>query len=122
MGFIDVNAPSDYEILDARTGDQARKHLRANAIIKRVYGYGGSPKGFAVLVPDAGDDATARELLKFYRDAEKQQREDRNVREQEFQDSLLSPHPFMRESRDNLQCYCGALEDVEIHKNPDPTE
>lgn len=112
MSFIDLNDPSDYELLE--TTPRGNRH-ETFALIKRTYTYDEKSKGYEIIVPDAGEPSNARILLKMYREREQLSRIAQNDRELEFLESLKSPHNFLRESRNAPECYCGKLKDDEIH-------
>lgn len=112
MAFIDLDKPSDYDILETTPrGSRTNTY----AIIKRYYAYDDTSTGYIIVVPDSGDHTNTKALLKMYRRQEQIQRAEKNEKEQEFLDSLKNPHLYMRESRDSLNCYCGKIKDDEIH-------
>lgn len=112
MSFIELDAPSEYDVLET-TPRSAQSRARTWAIIIRTKDYSGTFTGWEILVPDAGEKA--HELLKMYRDRERKSRISANEREQEFQNSLLEEHNFMLENRKTGLCYCGKIASDEIH-------
>lgn len=114
MSFVDVDAPSNYEILDT-TPRSTRSTIKTSAIIEMQFDYVGGSTGYKIVVPDAGDESNARALLKMYRKRERETRIAHNEHETVWRESLKEPHLFMRENRDTPQCYCGKLKADEIH-------
>ena len=115
MSIVDVDGPSQYDILET-TPKSVRTSNPTFAIIKQTVNYSGVGTGYEILIPDAGEAAVARNLLKLLRRQERESRVSNNERESAWLESLKDPHSFMRADRSEPRiCYCGNDVDNEIH-------